>query len=78
MKEKPKTCFGCQWGEFWLTPSGRPKKDNCGRCMFKPDQILDEANKKLPISYRKMNISQFAIWPKDDATDCPQFKPKDA
>ena len=71
------TCKQCAHAEWNRTPTGRIKRDTCGKCL-KASEIVDLFNRELVmtappcVSVYKAGIN--AIWPNNDADKCPHFQ----
>jgi hypothetical protein len=61
-------CTACEFGQFQLTPTGRPLSKIAGRCKYKVPELA------LPVCMT-INVSSRGIWP-DMGKDCPTFKQK--
>lgn len=77
------SCDTCKHGEFWRTPTGRPKRNEAGLCRFSLAVVEAEvrtfARGKLPSScdacVNNIRIWNQEIWP-TEGTECPVWEPK--
>lgn len=67
MPERVQSCAVCVHSRWCLTPTGRIKKHESGRCMA----VFVEP--VLPACIVRPHYQRSGIWP-DDGSDCPLFQ----
>lgn len=70
------TCKDCAHAVWQLTPTGRIKTKKCGQCAKAKDLAsrYDKGTAAPCLIVTGACIA--AIWPRYDATNCPEYKPK--
>ena len=72
------TCGQCANAQFRLTPTGRIRKMEPGRCAIAKETVERLNSIKHPPCVVPARFTTHAIWPEYDATYCLSFNPKEA
>jgi len=68
-------CGQCANAQFQLTPTGRFRRNDAGRC-GKSNDLLERFKKTLPPCLNGRDAYAVCIWPEYDAEHCPAFEKK--